>query len=149
MLELRPARHEDSRLLLDWRNDPNVRAASFSTQEISRESHDAWLARKLEDPDCALLIVEMDGNPLGYVRLDRLNRDEAEISIALAPEARGRGIGRDALRLATSSAARSLGVKTVRARVRGANSASLTAFRAAGFSTAGGNEEVIDLRLFL
>jgi RimJ/RimL family protein N-acetyltransferase len=149
MLSLRRAGVEDADLLRSWRNDPTTREASFSSREVSREEHARWLAEKLEDANCALFIVEDAGEPIGQVRLDRVDQDEAEVSIALASAARGKGIGREALRLAKSHAARSLGVKKLTARVKCSNSASLAAFRAAGFSPAGGNESVIDFILFL
>jgi RimJ/RimL family protein N-acetyltransferase len=122
----------DADLLLEWRNDSATRAASFSSEEIPRQAHLRWLAGKLEDERCALLIVEVAGVPVGQVRLET-DGDTAEIHIALAPAARGRSVGRQALRLAVAEAPSLLGVSRVTANVKADNEPSLRAFEAAGF----------------
>jgi RimJ/RimL family protein N-acetyltransferase len=145
MLTLRRAVPDDEERLLGWRNEPSTRDASFTPDEISTEEHHRWFARKLANPSCALLIIEDAGQAVGQVRLDRVDPDTAEVSIGLAPEARGRGLGRTALQLAASEASKLLGVRTVRAFVRQGNPASLHAFRAAGFSVVGDDGSSIEL----
>jgi RimJ/RimL family protein N-acetyltransferase len=75
---LRRATEADAELLLEWRNDPDTRSASFEQQPIGIEEHRAWLGRRLADPDCVLLVVELDGTPSGSMRLDRDEPDTAE-----------------------------------------------------------------------
>jgi RimJ/RimL family protein N-acetyltransferase len=145
MLDLRRARPEDEDLVLTWRNEASARAASFSADEIKPEDHRAWFAHKLSDPDCALLILEEDGDPIGQVRLDRVSADLAEISIVLAPEARGRGLGREALRRTLISVPRLIAVRSVRALVKRDNAASLAVFDAAGFHIVGEHDQVLEL----
>lgn len=90
---LRWARWEDADRLLAWANDPAARQASFSSDPIAREGHMAWYARMLGDPHSRIWIGEVDGQPVGTVRLTR-DGASAQVSIAVAPEARGRGTGR-------------------------------------------------------
>jgi RimJ/RimL family protein N-acetyltransferase len=144
---LRLAGPEDEQRLLDWRNERGVREASFSSDEISPEEHHRWFADNLLDPGCALLIVEDDGRPVGQVRLERVGTDLAEISVALASDVRGRGVGREALRLAASMAPQLLGVTTLKALVKEENEASLRAFRAAGFRDIATDHGVVELRV--
>ena len=132
-IALRPATADDARLLLDWRNDPDARAASFDQEVIDMERHREWLAGRLADPGCALFVVEREGVPAGSVRLEREGRDSAEIHVAVAPEARGAGVAGAALREASKRAGELLGAAVVRARVKPGNEASLRAFRTAGF----------------
>ena len=145
-VRLRRARAEDGPLLLAWRNDPATRAASLSQHEISPDEHRRWLHRKLGDPECFLFIVEESTQPVGQVRVDRLSSALAELSIALAPEARGRGLGRRAIELGTTEAREALGVQSVKARVRADNESSLRAFRATGYEDAGRAGDIIELR---
>jgi RimJ/RimL family protein N-acetyltransferase len=145
MLSLRRARPDDEARVLRWRNEESAREASFRVVPISPDEHHAWFTRKLGDEDCVLLIVEEDGRPVGQVRLDRLDHDLAEISIGLAPEARGRGLGREALRRSVLEASRLLGVSGVRARVKPENAASLAAFTAAGFRVTAESENAVEL----
>jgi RimJ/RimL family protein N-acetyltransferase len=145
MLVLRPARDDDEVRLLRWRNDPSTRRASLTRQQISSDDHHAWLARLLNDPDCQLLIIEDEGRPVGQVRFDRVAPDIAVISIGLAVAERGRGLGREALRVARAEGHRRLAVTELRAVVRRGNLASLRAFAAAGFRPVGESADVIEL----
>jgi RimJ/RimL family protein N-acetyltransferase len=130
----------DADRLLEWRNEPAVRAASFSTGEVTVTEHRAWLLRKLTDPACRLMIVRYEGRSVGQVRLD-IDGDEAEISIALTEQARGRGVGREAIRLAVAQAPE--GVARMVAQVKPDNPASLAAFEAAGFERHGENDHAV------
>jgi RimJ/RimL family protein N-acetyltransferase len=145
MLNLRPATPGDEHRVLNWRNEASTRNASFSTEEISADEHHLWFVRKLEEPGCVLLIVEEAGRPIGQVRLDRVGPDLGELSIGLAPEVRGRGLGREALRQAVLEAPRLLDVTNIRAVVKHGNDASLAAFRAAGFRIIGDDGESVEL----
>src|SRR5699024_5460179 len=93
----RPATLADSSLLLRWRNDPETRAVSRSTDRVSWEGHTGWYARAVEDPERELYVIERGGAPVGTVRFDALEGPEWEVSITLAPEARGHGLSRPVL----------------------------------------------------
>lgn len=140
---VRPATMDDAGLLLAWANDPVTRAAGFHTDAIERDEHLAWLQRRLASPECRLYIGVQAGQPVGQVRVDRDEAGIAEVSIGVAPEARGRGVGRRLLdaALAAARADAQLGARAFRARVRPDNAASLALFRAAGFVESGSGEE--------
>jgi spore coat polysaccharide biosynthesis predicted glycosyltransferase SpsG/RimJ/RimL family protein N-acetyltransferase len=133
----RPARDADADLLLAWRNDPSVRAVSHATHEVAPAEHAAWLERVLADPDRALLVVEREGRPVGTVRFDREGA-EATISVTVAPEQRGRGVGVRAIRESTELelAARPQ-LDRVVALVKAENAASQRAFERAGYVRSG------------
>jgi RimJ/RimL family protein N-acetyltransferase len=90
---LRPATQLDADLLLRWRNDSASRQASHNTAEISRDEHMSWLAKSLADPNRRVLVAEAGDAPVGSVRAER--SDGAwKLSWTVAPEQRGRGIGK-------------------------------------------------------
>lgn len=89
----RLASASDSELLLSWRNDELTRRWSRSTAEVEREDHLAWLIASLERRDRRLLVVELDGVPIGTVRWDQLSNLDWEVSITVDPDSRGRGVG--------------------------------------------------------
>jgi RimJ/RimL family protein N-acetyltransferase len=82
---------------------------------------------------------------VGQVRLDRIDADVAEVDIAVAPEARGRGIGREILIQTARDAELLMGVTRLRALVKRANEASLKAFHAADFREVRDDGNVIEL----
>lgn len=137
VMRYRPASGDDSELLLGWRNDPEARRASRATDPVEPAGHERWLRSTLADPTRMLLVVEGAGEPIGTVRFDSAG-DTAEISITVAPEERGRGTGRQAVREASELfLAAHPPTRAVTAEVREGNSASLSAFQAAGFAIRG------------
>lgn len=131
---LRPADAGDRDRLLTWRNEPAVRAASRSIEEVSSAEHEEWFARRLADPDARIFIVEHRGDPVGQVRVDRRDGARGEIHVALAPSARGRGLAAPALAGAARRGAQELGLEVIEANVRAGNEPSMRAFVRAGFA---------------
>jgi RimJ/RimL family protein N-acetyltransferase len=153
-VRVRRARQDDAALLLSWRNDPEVRGRSRSTDEIDPDAHAEWLRRTLASPDRHLLVVETDpdGTPVGTVRYDRLaasttdpDRERWEISISVASAMRGRGAGSatvrsgDAWLLATEADARE-----IVAHVRPDNADSRRLFERNGYVAATSAEPDMD-----
>ncbi|RVU36773.1 N-acetyltransferase [Hwanghaeella grinnelliae] len=91
-IALRPAEETDALDLLSWRNDPATRAQSKNPEKIDEASHLAWFRGKLASPDSLILIAEIDGTKIGSVRFDCAG-EQAFVSIALAPDWRGKGLG--------------------------------------------------------
>ncbi|MBL8919445.1 MAG: pseudaminic acid synthase [Myxococcaceae bacterium] len=131
-VSLRPATEADSAALLAWRNDPETRSQSRTTAPVELAAHQQWLARVLGDPKRRLNIAEHEGRAVGQVRLDLVRDGTAELSFALAPEARGKGLS-SALLVAAEASARELGAVTIVAEVRKTNERSLRAFKRAGY----------------
>lgn len=133
-LRVRPVEVSDAELLWHWANDPAVRANSFSSEEISFESHMVWFQGKITSPNSRIYVLELEGEPVGQVRYDRVNPNEAEIDISIAAEHRGHGLGTIALALTREIAREDLNVDQVVGIVKTANAASCVAFQKAGFA---------------
>ncbi len=133
---LRPASWGDCRRLWEWRNEAGVRKASFQQAPIALEDHERWFAARLADPDSALFVVMVDGQERGYVRFDR-DGEDARISVALAPEARGRSYGAAAIAAAVRAFRASRPPRRVVALIRPDNPVSQAVFARAGFVAAG------------
>lgn len=139
-LRLRRTNAADADLLFAWANDPDTRAASLRTAAIPRKTHLAWLARRLAEPGTGLWIGEEAGAPVGQVRCDTERPGEGIVSIAVAPEVRGRGIGSWLLAAGVAAARSELGIGRLVAFIRPENAASVALFRGAGFASAGQTE---------
>jgi UDP-2,4-diacetamido-2,4,6-trideoxy-beta-L-altropyranose hydrolase len=137
-ITLRPAREEDCAPMIAWRNAPEVLAGSTDPRPIALPAHQRWFAQKLADPNCALLIAELQGRPLGVLRYD-IEGEEARASVFLVPGAAGRGYGRQLLREGTGWLKRNHpAVARIVAHILDGNEASRQAFVAAGYSGAAG-----------
>lgn len=134
-MRIRTVTLDDADVLLAWRNDPATRAASRSTESVDTDEHRRWLTTMLERPDALLMIAEDDGEPVGHVRF--VGSDgSAEVSIVIAPEHRGKGLGRSMLIAAHQQFRRTSPGVRVRAYVRAENQPSHAMFRAAGYVVA-------------
>jgi UDP-2,4-diacetamido-2,4,6-trideoxy-beta-L-altropyranose hydrolase len=136
-VSLRRATAADARRLWELRNEETVRRVSFSAEPIAFDRHERWLAARLTDETAPIYMIAAEGGAdVGYVRFDAA-AGEALVSVALAPEARGHGLGPAALRAAVA-AFRAAGRRApVVALVRADNPRSRTAFERAGFVAAG------------
>ena len=132
-MRLRPVTVDDADILLGWRNDPKVRAASRATDEVTMAEHEGWLMRMLESPLAWLFIgVDEDNQPVGHTRVVEAER-YAEVSIVVAPHARGRGLGSQLLNLTHDAYAADGGDFELRAFVRASNDPSHRLFLSAGY----------------
>jgi RimJ/RimL family protein N-acetyltransferase len=146
-LRLRRADENDSQLLWDWANDPEVRSVSFSTEPIPWERHLQWFTAKLADPHAALyLAIDPEGTPIGHVRF-QVDGDRAAVSISLAKPWRGKGFGRTILAMAADELFRTTSATIVDAFVKPVNAISLQLFTRAGYTqlpneTVGGQDSI-------
>lgn len=131
----RRAAEADAGLLLEWRNDDATRRASRSTDPVTPEEHRRWLRATLADDDRMLLVVEGE-EPVGTVRWDRVDERSWELSITLAPAARGRGLARAVL-AAGEEALSEESPRRLLAVVREENEAAQRLFRSAGYRPTG------------
>jgi len=133
-LKLRRANMNDSKMLLDWRNDPQIRANSFNSNKITLEEHCAWFERKLMDKHCIFWIAE-DSNhePVGQIRFDRED-DKAVISVSVAPSMMNMGIGTAMTRLGCVNLGKQWTKIQAVALVKKDNPASAVMFQHAGFT---------------
>lgn len=132
-IKIRTAVVEDCENIYRWRNAPEVRLNFFNPNPIRWEDHQNWFYRKLEDPNCILLIGDTDGNPVGVVRYD-LKANKAMVSIYLVPEKIGHGFGASLLQAADQWIRQYYpGIRRIKAEILTDNVASQETFLAAGY----------------
>lgn len=131
----------------DW---PAVRAIYLqgiatrnSTFETTAPEWPAWDEGHLAEPR---LVAEEEGAVLGWAALSPVSRrvvyrGVADIGIYVAPEARGRGVGRALLERLVAESER-CGLWTLQAGIFPENEASLAIHRACGFRVVGRRERI-------
>lgn len=145
-MRLRRAELSDAERLLAWRNDPTAREASFAQAPIEPAVHRAWLEERLADPAHHVFVGDVGGTSIGVVRF-AVDQDVATISVVLAPEARGRGLGTRLVSLGCTRLRRASTVAHVDASIRVGNGASASAFAQAGFRIAEVSSDRVRMRL--
>jgi UDP-2,4-diacetamido-2,4,6-trideoxy-beta-L-altropyranose hydrolase len=134
---LRAAAAEDCAAIWRWNFAPDVRAGSRCTRNVPLADHARWFARALlaREP---IWVIEEAGVGVGVVRLDAIGGGLTRISIALAANARGRGIGQRAV----AAACHAWGQPIVAEIVAG-NHASRACFEACGFCPLAGAGDLL------
>lgn len=140
-VSVRPATLSDAAHLFRWRNDPSVRAASRSTGALQWDRHVAWLEKVLGRADVVLLVAESEGAALGTVRFDARGGGIWEVSITMAPAARGQGSARAVLKAAEDWFIRDHPAVALLAVMRASNEASRRLFAGAGYEPAPEGDE--------
>lgn len=137
-LRLRPAQPSDIRLLWELANDPQVRAAAFSSDPIPWERHEIWFASKMKDRDCRILIAEDEtGSAIGQFRVDWRSPQDGAISVSLSRDRRGAGHGTRLIESGVEAIGRERAGARLHAFVKPENQPSRRAFEAAGFRNLG------------
>lgn len=134
LLSLRSAEAPDAELTWPWRNHPETRKHFFNPAPVSESDHCQWWQEALKVDDRILLIGTIANEPIGVLRFD-IAGETAEISIYLAPEMTGLGLGHRLIEAAKVWAGKNLGaVNSFRALVKPENTKSRQAFMTAGFT---------------
>jgi RimJ/RimL family protein N-acetyltransferase len=118
-------------------NDPVVRRASFTPQQIDFSSHVEWFVKKTSDKNVAFLIVrEIENNFVGYVRFEKESGSLDKVfvvSVHLTKDFRGRGLGAKIIFEATKLILQQHRGAKVYALVKKDNIASYKSFLKAGY----------------
>ncbi len=136
-IRLRLAEVEDEAWLLALQQQPATRRYALNSQVPNASEHARWFAMILDDEDRMLMVIDVDGEAVGMVRLDRKlgSRTIFEISIAIDERRHGERIASGALALVRRLAPGADLLATVLPQ----NEKSLALFAAAGYRPEGDN----------
>jgi UDP-2,4-diacetamido-2,4,6-trideoxy-beta-L-altropyranose hydrolase len=115
-------------VVFEWQTSPGTRDYARNRELPTLTEHLRWFYEKLASADSQIWVGLSDGRPFGIVRLDRRD-DEWEVSIVVAPQMRGTGLGKAVLAAIDEIS----GDKKLFAEVLPGNEASHALFRAAGY----------------
>jgi spore coat polysaccharide biosynthesis protein SpsF (cytidylyltransferase family)/RimJ/RimL family protein N-acetyltransferase len=133
-VQLRGAQRDDATAIWQIRNAPDVRASSRRQHELAQVEFEREIVEAIERARAEVFLVEVEGEPIGYVRIDPVGSDdEFEIGVAFASRWRGRGMGRAAIADATQRFLASHPGAAIKASIRPGNAASERAFESAGY----------------
>lgn len=141
MITLRRATLDDADMILAWRNDPYIVARSSSKRVLSQEEHAQWFPAAIQNPDCLMFVISLDGIPAGLSRFDRRDFSSCVITIYLLEPFTGRGQGVIAISESSKAAFQHWEISRIIAMVRQENEQGRKGFKRAGFLSAPGAKE--------
>ncbi|MFT5163269.1 MAG: UDP-2,4-diacetamido-2,4,6-trideoxy-beta-L-altropyranose hydrolase [Alteromonadaceae bacterium] len=92
----------DMDLLYQWQLAPKTRQYSRHPEPPTLQQHQLWFSRVMNNKDILFYLLKQGQQSCGYIRLDNKTVDDIngyEVSIALAPNCYGKGLGHQALLL--------------------------------------------------
>ncbi len=132
---IRPATSDDARDVFVWRNDEITRLMSRQIDKIDLETYMAWFGDTLKRVDRKLFIGMNVSHKVGMTRFDRVDAtEEWEVSIAVAPELRGLGYGKQLLARSVCEFLAMEPSAKISAEVKKNNLASRKIFESLGFN---------------
>lgn len=144
-LSFRYANEDDDSILLTWRNNPNVRKYSRTTDYIDQNMHIEWFKERLNkiliQP---LLIFNWNQKKVGMVRLDKLNAQSKifEISILVDEPFQNQGFATSMISQSLEFAKLELSAEEVRATIHIENIYAIQLFTKMNFLSISKNEDV-------
>jgi len=137
-IRLRRVREDDCRMLWECVNEGEARSSAFSTEPIAWDDHQEWFAKKLADRKCFSFVgVDVEDNPVGFLRFDMSQGDEAEVDINVRRSERGKGYGTLLLSAGADELLRISVVRAFHAFIKPQNSASIGVFERCQFKNLG------------
>lgn len=137
-IELVNITKEDTPLIVKWRNNENVRRNFIFQEKFTNEIHNNWMDTKVATGEVVQFIIKVKENnkSIGSVYFRDIDNKtkEAEYGIFIGEdEARGKGYGTEAAKLALEYAFTNLKLKTVFLRVFAENKGAIKSYEKAGF----------------
>jgi len=71
--KLRPIERSDLGMVLNWRNSDDIRRFMLSDKIISKDEHENWFDKSIDDDSCEYLIALYDEKPVGFVSIVDIN----------------------------------------------------------------------------
>ena len=141
-ITLRKAVIEDSKMVLEWRNEPTTIPWMSSAKALSFDEHDNWFRKAISDSNCLFLIIESNSKPVGVIRynLDSSNNNYARASMNITQKMQGKGIGTIAHRKGIDLVKKMRFAPKIFARVLPDNIGAIKAAESVGFEKTGNIE---------
>ncbi len=101
LMQFKQATRDDIQTVFEWQTAPSTREHAVNPQPPTWDEHQEWMERRISDTDKPYMIAWLGGERVGFVRLDKSRHpdyaDVDEISIVIAPDKTGQGLGKTML----------------------------------------------------
>jgi RimJ/RimL family protein N-acetyltransferase len=147
-VELTTLEDGDSDALFRWINDRETVELSATYRPVARSDHDAWFAEVRGRPDVEIYAIRVAGRLVGTCQLHAIDprAGSAELQIRVGePDARGQGVGTEAVRLLLERAFGGLGLERVLLHVFESNEWAIATYLKCGFVETGRRNGTVEM----
>lgn len=132
-VEMKRARLLDVDAVFALSNEPDVRAASFSSEPIPYKEHLAWYEKQLQSESGRFFLFYKGETLAAQVRFQRESGSVFTVSVSVSRAFRGTGLAKIAMRAALQSLQGVRSVSRIDAYIKKGNDVSVRYFTALGF----------------
>jgi RimJ/RimL family protein N-acetyltransferase len=132
VINIRNANIEDINTYFKWANEESVRKFSFNSEKIPYSEHQKWFNNCLIDKNCFMYLF-FTTTEIGQVRIQKIKKNEAIISISIDEQFRGKGYGVHMLNMSIESFRKLHPETVISAYIKIENIASKNIFEKSGF----------------
>jgi len=126
---LKKADFSDAEFLWHLRNQPDVFRYSRQNKKVEWGEHINWMASVvLGQSNKVLFVIKNQNLPIGQIRFDFLDEKEAEVSIAVLNDFRGKGLAQFAFKKGLSEVLKEKKLETLKAVINEENRGSVAFF---------------------
>ncbi|MCD4757555.1 MAG: UDP-4-amino-4,6-dideoxy-N-acetyl-beta-L-altrosamine N-acetyltransferase [Arcobacteraceae bacterium] len=122
---------KEKKLILSWRNNPNIRKWMFTTETISLEQHLKFIETLKNSKDKQYFVVKDDNNYLGVIDFCNVTKTSLEMGLYKNPEVSN--VGKILLNSVLQHAFNSLKVETIISEVFEVNKKAYELYISIGF----------------
>ena len=133
---LRPIELKDTPLIVQWRNQEDVRRNLYIQTDLTPEMHEKWYHTRVATGQCAQFIIECEAGPIGTVFLKNIDTElqKAEFGIFLGNgDCRGKGYGSAAAAQIVTYGFTKLALNRIYLSVFMSNPAAIRSYEKVGF----------------
>ena len=127
----------EKRMVLEWRNHPNVKEWMYTSDNIALEAHLSFIDSLKHRSDKRYFVVKNDKDYLGVIDFYNIIDDSCEFGLYVNPFAHTRGIGKELLTQSILYAFNALNVQTLVLEVFCNNTKAIHLYEKYGFTPVG------------
>jgi diamine N-acetyltransferase len=134
-VQLREIEEEDLKVIVKWRNDPEILKWLFSYLPLCMSKQRIWYKTYVEDDSQQIFVIEVEKKPVGTVGLSHIDHknQKAELGILIDTEWQNKGIGKEALSLLIEFAWNEMNLRKIKALVFKENEIAINLYKSCGF----------------
>ena len=136
LLDFRELSHKERTMVLEWRNDPEIRKWMRNSQPISLKEHLRFITSLQKSDDKRYFVVKEGEEYIGVVDFTDINRNQksAFFGVYANPASTKRGLGSKLLASLINYAKEELGLRLLRLEVLKSNEKAIALYKKFGFA---------------
>jgi UDP-4-amino-4,6-dideoxy-N-acetyl-beta-L-altrosamine N-acetyltransferase len=138
---------DEKKMVLEWRNHPNIRKYMYNRYTISLEEHLNYIESLKNAKDKRYFLVKGDENYIGVIDFTELDLDRGETHFGIYAKPNLKGVGNILMQTILDYAFNQMGIRTIKLEVLRTNVRAISLYRKFNFKTISQKGDFIHMEL--